>query len=124
MRARGICLDDFATNGILLPAFESEARSANLPVHVLGHRRYNAMVIDRLQAIRTSCESIRLAQTREDNAAELVRQMQRNLKETIRCAGFGSLDTVALDGTDGFYLDAVIAAQTYGCKNIAKKVRP
>lgn len=43
--------DDFRRNGLLLPASQAAALRFGLPLHRGPHRRYNAMVIDRIGRI-------------------------------------------------------------------------
>lgn len=63
---KGIGLDamgfhDFRRNGLLLPCREPAALRLGLPLHRGPHRRYNAMVMDRLGRIEADWSRQRLA---------------------------------------------------------------
>jgi hypothetical protein len=103
----GFSLDDFETNGLLLPAFESVARSSQLPLHFGGHAHYNRVVGDCIQAIRNSCEVIRRDRVRQKLAVMRVRQLRCELRRAIARQGSGSIDIVLAGPTD-CDIDAII----------------
>ena len=104
----GFHMDDFHTNGILLPTLQSVGKFAGLPVHFGGHPNYNARIIDELQAIRGICESIRAGSRRREIALIGVRGLQRRLRDVIANQRSGHVDRVVLSGRTDGDLDALI----------------
>jgi hypothetical protein len=51
IETRRVGLEDFRLNGMLLPAHEESALTTSLPLHRGPHRRYNAMVLERVGQI-------------------------------------------------------------------------
>jgi A nuclease family of the HNH/ENDO VII superfamily with conserved AHH len=86
----GVALDDFATNGMFLPAEERLACAAHLPLHRGSHRTYNAIVIDALDSIRRVSLSARIGGPRR---VAVVRHLQSRLKSLL-CVS--ALDTQVL----------------------------
>jgi len=56
----GLGYDDFRRNGLLLPANAAAARRLARPLHCGPHRRYNAVVIERMGGIERDWASERL----------------------------------------------------------------
>jgi hypothetical protein len=104
----GFHMDDFRTNGILLPALQSIGKFAGLPVHFGGHPNYNGRTIDELQAIRGICESIRAGSRRREIALSGVRGLQRRLRDAIANQRSEHVDWVVLSGRTDGDLDALI----------------
>lgn len=94
--ADGFHIDDFATNGMLLPLLSSVGRAKSLPVHFGGHPRYNEQIIVRLQTIRVFCESIRSDRLRRQMALVAVRGVQKRAKDAIVHQGVDHVDYVNL----------------------------
>jgi len=55
-----LAMDDFRTNGLLLPSLEQAAQVLGLPLHRGPHRRYNAMVAERMGQIEAGWSARRL----------------------------------------------------------------
>jgi A nuclease family of the HNH/ENDO VII superfamily with conserved AHH len=51
LRAAGVMADDFAANGLFLPAAEETAAALRLPLHRGPHRHYSELVEARIAAI-------------------------------------------------------------------------
>jgi hypothetical protein len=79
----GAGLDDFATNGMFLPAEEALATAVNLPLHRGPHRTYNTVVIETLETLRQGAARVRL--TRAGRIAA-VRGLQRRLHALLRAS--------------------------------------
>lgn len=58
LRADGFDLRYFNTNGLPLPATEEAANDSGRPLHRGPHRRYNAMVFERVAAIVREMDSL------------------------------------------------------------------
>lgn len=102
LRDVGFTIDDFATNGLLLPLLPSLSKSSGLPLHLGGHRNYNAQIISELQAIRRFCESIRSDSTRRRFAMAAIRGLQMRARLVILGQHAEHVDRVILRGkTDG-----------------------
>jgi A nuclease family of the HNH/ENDO VII superfamily with conserved AHH len=108
LRADGVHMDDFTTNGILLPAVPSISKSSGLPLHIGGHPNYNARIIEQLHAIRTTCESIRGDSRRGESAVRRVRELQDRVRDAIIFQRSGHIDRVILDQPNDASLDALI----------------
>ena len=57
LREVGFSIDDFSTNGVLLPCEEGEAYHSGMPLHRGPHPQYNELVMDRLDAIERTARS-------------------------------------------------------------------
>ncbi len=102
LRVLGFYLDDFATNGILLPALPSISRHTALPLHVGGHAHYNKQVISRMHAIRSSCASVIGESAQLQSAMAGFRHLQVCLIAAITGQCAPTLDHLDLSGmTDG-----------------------
>lgn len=102
MRDDGFHLDDFTTNGVLLPALPSESVSSCLPLHLGSHVHYNAQIIDELHAIRAFCESIRSPACRRNVALRGLRGSQKRARLAIVNQRAEHMNRVVLSGhTDG-----------------------
>lgn len=116
LRDDGLHIDDFATNGVLLPMLTSVSQATNLPVHFGGHPNYNAQIIERLQVIRVFCESIRLDSRRRNMALAGVRGVQKRARAAIIGQRVGHIDHVRLvePGTANLIaeIDQMLAART------------
>jgi A nuclease family of the HNH/ENDO VII superfamily with conserved AHH len=104
----GLHMDDFATNGILLPAIPSISKSTGLPIHVGGHPNYNLRIINELRAIRVSCESIRGDSQRRRSAVSGIRALQDRARKAIINQHSGHVDRVVLSHPSDDSLDALI----------------
>ncbi len=102
MRDDGFHLDDFTTNGVLLPALPSQSKSSGLPLHLGGHAQYNAQIISELHAIRAFCESIRSQACRRKVALHGLRGSQKRARLAIIEQQAKHMNRVVLNGrTDG-----------------------
>ncbi len=101
-------MDDFPTNGILLPVLPSVGKSDKLPVHIGGHRNYNRRIINDLHAIRVFCESIRSESRRRKVAKAGLSGQQDRVRKAILDEGASHVDRVSLDRPTDHRLDALI----------------
>lgn len=102
LRGAGFSLDDFESNGMLLPALDSIARKAAQPLHAGPHPRYNRYVVERLEMLRCACERVRTVSRREALALLGLQTLQLTLRAVIGSYGYGSIDGIVLAGsTDG-----------------------
>ena len=102
MRDDGFHIDDFRTNGILLPALPSQSILSGQPLHMGGHPNYNAQILDELQFIRRFCESIRPDSQRRKLALRGLRGSQERTRSAILRQQSGHVDRIVLNGrTDG-----------------------
>lgn len=108
MRDDGFHLDDFETNGVLLPGLPSQSISSGLPLHFGGHLRYNHQIIAELQSIRTFCESVRSHARRRKLALSGLRGSQNRARLAIVQQRAGHMDRVVLNGRTDGDLDALI----------------
>jgi A nuclease family of the HNH/ENDO VII superfamily with conserved AHH len=108
MRDSGFHMDDFRTNGILLPTLSSDSKKSSLPVHVGGHPNYNWRIMTELHAIRAICESVRSDSRAGEFALSGLRGLQKLLRKTITNQGVGHIDRVSLNGRTDGDLDALI----------------
>lgn len=108
MRDDGFHLDDFNTNGVLLPALPSQSVSSGLPLHLGGHVQYNAQIIAELHAIRTFCESIRSPSCRRKVALRGLRGSQKRARLAIVDQRAKHMDRVVLNGRTDGDLDGLI----------------
>lgn len=92
----GFFLDDFNSNGVMLPALDSVSRMSGLPLHVGGHPAYNRRVILRMQDIRLTCELVVGEQKRVCFAIFLMRQLQAELRHAILNQGAETLDHMTI----------------------------
>ena len=79
-----MAIDDFRSNGLLLPAVEQAAQVLGLPLHRGPHARYNEVVLARLGQLEAGWQRHRLHDP-ERAAAELLMRM-RLLQATLRRA--------------------------------------
>jgi A nuclease family of the HNH/ENDO VII superfamily with conserved AHH len=108
MRDDGFHMDDFDTNGILLPALPSQSFLSGQPLHLGGHPNYNAQIIDELHFIRKFCESIRSDSRRRKIAMGGLRGSQDRTREAILSQRAGHVDRVILTGPTDGDIDALI----------------
>ena len=108
MRASGFCMDDFRTNGILLPTLSSDSKKSSLPVHVGGHPNNNWRIMAELHAIRAICESIRSDSRAREFALSGLRGLQKWVRKAITDQDIGHIDRVRLSGRTDGDLDALI----------------
>lgn len=92
----GFGLEDFTTNGILLPCMTDIAGQTGLPLHVGGHPRYNLQVLSRMQAIRSSCEGIPDNEERRMQGLVRLRRLQCDIRHAICCPGLPHIDQLIL----------------------------
>jgi len=107
IRPLGFSLNDFATNGLLLPALTRISHEVRLPLHAGGHPTYNARVIAKLHELR---QTVRLlAPGRRASAAFLVvRKLQNRLRTSIVGLGTAPLDSIAIRGESDCDIDAAL----------------
>jgi hypothetical protein len=115
MEARGVSLNDFRFNGMLLPAVEKESRRANLPLHVVGHKLYNKGLLEHLHQIRRFCETIRTDAVQNFAAAALGLFTLAHLRGAIQSVGHGSIDETPILRLTDADIDRVIARCESGC---------
>jgi hypothetical protein len=115
MEARGVSLNDFRFNGMLLPAVERESHRANLPLHVVGHKFYNHGLLEHLHQIRRLCDTTKTARGRNFAAAALGLFTLAHLRRAIRSVGHGSIDETPILGLTDVDIDCVIAHCESGC---------
>lgn len=108
MRDAGFYLDDFDTNGVLLPALPSQSLSSGLPLHLGGHGQYNAQIIAELHSIRIFCESIRSHGCRRKLALRGLRGSQNRARLAILHQRAGHMNHVDLSGRTDRDLDRLI----------------
>jgi A nuclease family of the HNH/ENDO VII superfamily with conserved AHH len=102
MRDEGFHIDDFETNGVLLPALPSQSILSGKPLHLGSHPNYNVQMIGELNAIRKFCESIRPDSKRRVVALRGLRGSQTRARAAILNQRGGHVDRVVLSGrTDG-----------------------
>jgi A nuclease family of the HNH/ENDO VII superfamily with conserved AHH len=101
-------MDDFRTNGLLLPSLPSLSERSGLPLHLGGHRNYNEQIILELRIIRQFCESIRVDSNRRSFALAAVRGLQQRARQAILCQRSGHIDRVSLQGQTDSDIDALI----------------
>lgn len=82
-----LVLDDFRTNGMLLPAREEAVQRLALPLHRGPHRDYNAMVIERVGQIETHWSQTHCRNPVEAGDVALMRLLllQRALRRRLLC---------------------------------------
>jgi A nuclease family of the HNH/ENDO VII superfamily with conserved AHH len=95
----GAGLDDFATNGMFLPAEETLATAAHLPLHRGPHRNYNSVVLETLETLRQGAARMRLTGAGRIAA---VRGLQRRLHALLRASALDA--EVELASRDPFGL--------------------
>lgn len=110
MRAHGVNLQDFRFNGMLLPAVETQAQAANLPLHVVGHTAYNASVHEHLHTIRRICDSIRVTAVRHYAAIALGLFTLVYLRRAVVSVGYGSIDETPLFSLANGDVDPILMA--------------
>ena len=78
-------LDDFRSNGMLLPCNDSAALQSGLPLHRGPHRAYNAMVIERVGEIEADWSSLRLGTPRvaQRDAIARLQRLQQDLRRRL-----------------------------------------
>jgi hypothetical protein len=108
MRDDGFHMDDFETNGVLLPVLPSQSILSGQPLHLGGHPNYNAQIIDELHFIRSFCESIRPDSRRRRIALSGLRGSQDRTRDAIMSQRCGHVDRVILKGATDDDLDALI----------------
>jgi A nuclease family of the HNH/ENDO VII superfamily with conserved AHH len=92
----GFALDDFTTNGILLPSMINISSQTALPLHAGGHPRYNLQVLSRMQAIRSACESIPDHNERRRQGLIRLRQLQCDIRHAICSPSLPHVDQLIL----------------------------
>jgi A nuclease family of the HNH/ENDO VII superfamily with conserved AHH len=98
MSEDGFQVDDFRTNGLLLPCLPSLSRKTGLPLHWGPHPRYNAKVIQELHLIRVSAESMRADSHGRRQAFDALRSLQGKLRATLTCGPALPVRRVSLIG--------------------------
>lgn len=85
----GICLDDFDSNGLLLPGSESAAAREGLPLHRGPHKVYNELVFERVGAIEMEWSRIRRRDESEARSGAVARLalVQRALSRRLKGEG-------------------------------------
>ena len=101
-------MDDFGTNGVLLPMLPSQSKISGLPLHLGGHPEYNARFIEELNPIRVFCESIRSDSRRREVALSGVRGLQDRARKSIITQRAGHINRVVLTGRTDDELDGLI----------------
>lgn len=107
LRPLGFSLDDFTTNGILLPALPSLSRQTGMPLHMGSHALYNAQVMEKLDGIRAGCDVIDPG-VRHRVILRLFRRLQRQVRATILALGPQHIDSILLSGSSDPDIDAMI----------------
>lgn len=84
-----LCYDDFRTNGVLLPATESEAMAWALPLHRGPHRAYNDLVGERFGQIEARWAARRTREPEQalDEAIMRLRLLQQALRRRLLDGG-------------------------------------
>ncbi len=108
LRKVGFHIDDFTTNGILLPTLTRDSRASGLPVHVGGHPNYNVQVGNELHALRRVCESFRTDSLRFEFALRGVRALQARIRKALANQGGEHINNVRLCHPTDQSLDALI----------------
>jgi A nuclease family of the HNH/ENDO VII superfamily with conserved AHH len=108
MRDSGFHMDDFRTNGILLPTLSNDGKLSGLPVHIGGHPNYNLRIMTELHAIRSISESLRSESRRFEFALSGLRGLQKWARSAIINQGAGHVDRVILCGRTDEDIDALI----------------
>jgi A nuclease family of the HNH/ENDO VII superfamily with conserved AHH len=108
MRDDGYLIDDFATNGILLPTLPSQSILTGQPLHAGGHPNYNAQILDELNFIRVFCESVRSDSQRRKMAMRALRGSQERAHRAIARQRSGHVDRVKLRGKTDVDLDRTL----------------
>ena len=108
LREDGFCMDDFVTNGVLLPMLPSQSKISGLPLHLGGHPEYNARFIEELNPIRVFCESIRSDSRRREVALSGVRGLQDRARKLITTQRAGHINRVVLKGCTDADVDGLI----------------
>jgi A nuclease family of the HNH/ENDO VII superfamily with conserved AHH len=108
MRDSGFHIDDFRSNGILLPTLSSDSKMSGLPVHVGGHPNYNLRVMNEMHGIRAFCESFRADSRRREFALIGLRGLQKWGRQAIMSQRVRHIDRVVLTGQTDGDLDALI----------------
>jgi hypothetical protein len=82
---QSVGFDDFRRNGLLLPAAESAVLRIGLPLHRGPHRRYNALVIERVGQIEAAWSAAkgRLPVTARSDALMRLGLLQRALRRRL-----------------------------------------
>jgi A nuclease family of the HNH/ENDO VII superfamily with conserved AHH len=96
MAELGFALEDFTTNGILLPCMIDIAGQTGLPLHVGGHPRYNLQVLSRMQAIRSTCETIPNTSERRRQGLIRLRRLQCDIRHAICSPSLPHIDQLIL----------------------------
>lgn len=83
--AERLGFDDFRRNGLLLPANDRAAMRIGLPLHRGPHRRYNALVIERVGQIEAgwAARRRRAPEAALDEAFERLALLQRALRRRL-----------------------------------------
>lgn len=79
-----LALDDFRSNGLLLPSLEQASQILGLPLHRGPHRRYNEVVLERFGQLEAHWQSERLRDA--DSAALDLLLRMRLLQQALRRA--------------------------------------
>ena len=95
MSGIGFRVNDFTTNGILLPSTSAEAASANLPIHSGPHPEYNAKMIDAIECI---ARQFHFAEDGGEAQAALsqVRLVQARLRVSMYQDRLASVDRISV----------------------------
>lgn len=94
---RGFDLDNFHTNGILLPCNEEEAIKSKRALHRGPHPHYNDVVISRMVAISKLSEGIQSRDRRSEFIAFKAHLLQRGLRRGLNGDDCWSLKLNARD---------------------------
>jgi hypothetical protein len=107
-------LDDFRSNGMLLPSSEAAALRIGLPLHRGPHRDYNVMVIERIGLIEANWSRLRRRAPKiaHDDAMASLGGLQNSLRRRLLDQGRKRLALNRHDplghGTDFAELDAMV----------------
>jgi hypothetical protein len=104
----GFAIDDFATNGILLPALPSIAEQTGLPLHRGPHPRYNSGVMERVDEIRRAALWIDGSDRRGRFAVGTLRALQALLVGRIVAKGSRTIDAIRLCDQPHLDLDEAV----------------
>lgn len=124
VRAAALWIDDFGTNGVLLPATEEAASLARLPLHRGPHRVYNELVFERVGTIEMEWSQTRSRDELQAKNAAIARLriLQRALARRLLGEGRSHVVLNRRDpigrGVDYRTLDAM-AEQLWGATGAA-----
>lgn len=124
LRPAAVWIDDFDSNGVLLPATEEAASHARLPLHRGPHRVYNELVFERVGTIEMEWSQTRSRDELQAKSAAIARLriLQRALARRLLGEGRSHVVLNRRDpigrGVDFRTLDAM-AEQLWGATGAA-----